>query len=150
MQHVEQRHLADHRAKQIGTLRHHRAHQQPAIRPALNRQMIFVRIFFGDQMFGRGNHVVKHVLFLVEHPGAVPVFAELRAAAQIRHSINSAMLHPQISGAAELRRQADVEPAIGREQRRIFAVLSSMPFLCTTNIGTRVPSFEWNHSCSTS
>ena len=45
-------------------------------------------------MLGRGDHVVEDVLLLVQHAGAVPVFAELGAAAQVGDGEDAAVLHP--------------------------------------------------------
>src|SRR5579863_498136 len=123
MQHIEQGHLADHRALPIWTLRDHRAHEQASIRPALNRQMMPVRIFFRYQMFGGRDHVIEYILFLVEHAGAVPVFSKLGTAPQVGHSKDAAMLHPQVRSPAEGWREADIEAAVSGEQCGILAVL---------------------------
>ena len=37
--HVEQRHLADHRAEQLGSLREHVAHEQAAVAAALDAEV---------------------------------------------------------------------------------------------------------------
>ena len=96
-QHVEQRDLADHGAEQVRTLRDHRAHQQAAIRSALDGEVIFVGDLVGDQEFGGGDEVVENILLFVQHAGAMPVFAELGAAAQVGHGVDAAMLQPEIS-----------------------------------------------------
>ncbi len=80
-------------------------------------------------MLGGGDHVVKDILFLVEHAGAVPVFAELGAAAQIGDGVDAAVLHPEIGGAAEGGSEADVEAAIGGEQRGIVATFLHALFM---------------------
>ena len=94
MQHVEQWHLADHSPKQIRTLSNHRPHQQSAIRPPGNGQMIRVRILLCNQKRSRRNHVIKNILLLAQHPSPVPVFPKLRPPAQISHGINPATLQP--------------------------------------------------------
>ena len=101
--HVEQRHLAHDGAEQVGTLRDHGAHEQASVGAALDGEVILVGIFLGDQVLGGGDHVVEDILFLVEHAGAVPVFAELGPAAQVGDGVDAAVLHPEIGGAAESR-----------------------------------------------
>ena len=97
--HVEQRHLADHGAEEVGTLRDHGAHEQAAVGAALDGEVLLVGVLFGDQLLGGGDEVVEDVLLLVEHAGAVPVLAELAAAAQVGHGEDAAVLEPEISGA---------------------------------------------------
>src|SRR6185312_16247380 len=115
--HIQQRHLAHSRAKQVWTLRDHSAHQQPAVASALNRQMLGIGIAGVDQVFSRGNKIIKHVLLLLQHAVAVPFFAELIAAAQLRVNIDAAALQQQKHGiAVEYRGAAYVESAItGKE-----------------------------------
>src|SRR4029077_13050233 len=64
----------------------------------------------------------EDVLLFVEHAGAVPVFAEFGAATQVGHREDAAVLHPEIGSAAEGGREADIESAVGGEQRGILAV----------------------------
>ena len=94
VQHVEQWHLADHGAEQVGTLRDHGAHEQASVGAALHGEMILVSILFGDEVLAGGDHVVEDVLFFVEHAGAVPVFAELGTPAQVGDGVDPAVLHP--------------------------------------------------------
>src|SRR3546814_6312804 len=68
----------------IWTLVGHRADEQPAVRPALDRELALAGDPFADQIFARGDEVVKDVLFLVEAPGVVPRLAIFAAAAQVR------------------------------------------------------------------
>ena len=42
-----------------------------------------------------GDEVVENILLLVQHAGAMPVFAKLGAAAQVGHGVNAAMLQPR-------------------------------------------------------
>ena len=46
------------------------------------------------QILGRGDEIVKHILLLIEHAGAMPVFAELAAAAQVRDRENAVVIEP--------------------------------------------------------
>ena len=52
----------------------------------------------------------------------MPVFAVLAAAAQVRHGVDAAHLHPHQVADAEGRRQRDVEAAVAIQQRRVLAV----------------------------
>ena len=93
-QHVEQRHLADDGSEQVGPLRDHHAHQQAAIAAATNGHVLLVGVTLFLQILGRGDEVVEHILLLIEHAGAMPVLAELGAAAQVRHGKDAAAIEP--------------------------------------------------------
>ena len=69
--------------------------------------MIFVGIFLRDQVFGGGDEIVEHVLFFLEHAGAMPVFAKLSAAAKVGDGVDAAVFHPQIHAATEGGRLAE-------------------------------------------
>ena len=84
-QHVEQRHLAEHRAEQVGALRHRRAHQQAAVAAADD----------GEALGACSSRcAISHCAaamkssntccLFAEHAAAVPGLAELAAAAQVR------------------------------------------------------------------
>src|ERR1700744_5682839 len=73
-QHVQQRDLAYHGAKELRALRERSAHQKAAVAAALNGEMSSVSIFFRNQMFGGANKVVKNILLFIQHAGAMPVF----------------------------------------------------------------------------
>ncbi len=129
MDHVEQRDLADDGAEQVGALGDHGAHEQASVGAALDGEVILVGILFGDQVLGGGDHVIEDILFFVEHAGAVPVFAELGAAAQVGDGEDAAVLHPEISGAAEGGREADVEASVGGEQRGVVPIFLNAFFM---------------------
>src|SRR5205823_12174157 len=82
-QHVKQRNLADHSAKQIWTLRKSGAYQQAAVAATLNRQPLRIRVFFRDQILGSGDEVIKDILFALAHARSVPLFAIFGAAANV-------------------------------------------------------------------
>src|ERR1700680_190503 len=105
--------MAEDGEEQVGALGDHGAHEQASVGAALDGEVILVGIFFGDQVLGGRDHVVKNILFLVEHAGAVPVLAELGAAAQVGDGVDAAVLHPQIGGAAEGGSETDVEAFVG-------------------------------------
>ena len=84
--------------------------------------MILVRVFCGYQVFGRGDEVIENVLFLVQHAGTVPVLAKFRTSPKIGNSKNSAVLQPDKPAPLEIRREAEVEPPIRGQQRRVLAV----------------------------
>src|ERR1039458_5684518 len=122
-QHIEQRYLADDRTEQIRPLRDHRAHEQAAVGTALDREVIFVGVFLRDEILAGSDEVVKYVLLLLQHAGAMPVFAELGPAAQVGNRENAAVLHPEISAAVETWRLRDVKTAVAGQQGWVLAVL---------------------------
>src|ERR1700685_1549999 len=84
--------------------------------------MFFIRIFLRNQILSRRNKVVKHILLFAQHAGSMPLFPELRPAAQMGHGENTATLKPKKAITRKARSQADVESTIARQQRRILAV----------------------------
>src|SRR6476659_2767178 len=71
-------------------LREQRAHQQPAIRPALNGQLLRAGVVLIDQPSGGGRKIVEDVLLLGERPLRVPLLAKLAAAAQDGNRVDAA------------------------------------------------------------
>jgi hypothetical protein len=45
--------------------------------------MAFVRVLFGNQVLSGGDEVIENILFFLEHPRPVPVFAKFRTSAQV-------------------------------------------------------------------
>src|SRR5438552_2520471 len=84
--------------------------------------MIFVGVLLGDQKLRRSDEVIKNILLLIEHAGAMPVLAELCATTKICNRKHPTLLEPQIPISHEVGRQAQVKPAISREQSRILAI----------------------------
>jgi hypothetical protein len=70
--HVQQRHLADHGAEQLGPLQHHRAHQQAAVAAALDAQVRGLVTPLRDQVLGHGREVVVALLLVGLQRGLVP------------------------------------------------------------------------------
>ncbi len=87
--HVEQRHVAQHCAEQIGPLGHGGAHQQPAVRSAGDGQPRGPGVLVRHQPFGGRNEIVEDVLLAFQHSGAVPLLAELGAPAEVSHGENA-------------------------------------------------------------
>src|ERR1700746_2581459 len=84
--------------------------------------MVLVRVLLRNQILGCGNEVVKNVLLLVQHSGAVPVLAKFRTPAQIGDCEHATCPQPQIATANKLRRHTQVETAISSQQCGIFSV----------------------------
>src|SRR5215510_4732570 len=121
-QHVHHAHGRQRNFEKLGPLVQHRADQQPAVRPDLNRQFLRRRVFVGDQPFGGGDEIVEDVLFFQLHPGLVPLLAVFAAAAQVGGGVDEAVFEHRYAQRAERRGHRYVEPAIAVEQRRIIAV----------------------------
>ena len=85
--------------------------------------MIFVSEFLRDQILSGSDKVVKHVLFFVQHAGAVPLFAKFVATAKLDVSIDAALLQQYQHGiAVEEWSASQVEAAIAGEHCRIFSI----------------------------
>ena len=95
-----------------------------------------------DQALGGGDEVVEDVLLALQASGVVPRLAVLAAAAQVAPPRYTP---PASSQGTMLERKLgvwhDVEAAVAVEERRVRAVLLQV-LADTTNIGTRVPSFD--------
>ena len=79
-------------------------------------------IFFGDQIFSRGDEIVKDVLLFQFDPGFVPFFAVFVAAANIGDGINAALFHPDEPRDRKSGCQRNVKTAVTVKQSRIRAV----------------------------
>jgi hypothetical protein len=135
-QHVEQRHLAEHGAVEVGPLRHRRAHQQPAVAAAVDPQPLALAVTVRQHPLRDVQEVVEDVLLVREHAVLVPGLAELRAAAQVRGHVDAAQLEPRGDERRERGRDADVEPAVAAQQHLVRAV-ERRALRATTKNGTR-------------
>src|SRR4029077_1679383 len=81
-----------------------------------------LRIAVLDQPFGRGSEIIEDILLVFLHPGAVPFFSELSAAAQVGQRKNATMLSDYHRIGAKLRCLADQESSIAIKKRRPFAI----------------------------
>src|SRR5205807_607391 len=89
---------------------------------AFDRDAIRRRIPGVDEMFGSGDEIIEDVLLVLEHAGAVPRFAVLAAAAEVRKREHAAVLEEWDVARIECGSAADVESAIAAEQHAAFAV----------------------------
>ncbi len=115
---VEAEHVHDAHRRQgdlvkLGALGHASAHEQPAVGAAGDGQPLRRGVFFADQVLGRGDEVVEHVLLLFAHAGLVPALAVLAAAPQVGHGVDAAAFQPEHHRGAERRGHAGVEAAVG-------------------------------------
>lgn len=123
-----------------------RADEEPAVRSAADGELGRKGVALFDQELGRAGKVVEDVLFVGELAGLVPLFAVLTAAAQTRHRVNAAHLHPHDRRHPEPRRQGDVETAIAIQVRRVLAVELDALFRGDKR-GIRVPSLLGAKTC---
>src|SRR5581483_11471204 len=100
------------------------AHEQAAVGPALDRQLVPARVVLADQKLRGGNKIVKDVLLLAEHARLVPFLAVLTAAAKVGNRQNAAFFQKQEACGIERRGKSNVEAPVAIEQRRIVAVPS--------------------------
>ena len=120
--HVEQRIGADDRPEQVGPLVRDRADEEAAVAAAADGEVLRARVAGLDQVLGRGDEVVEDVLLVGEHPGLVPLLAELAAAAHVRQREDAAGPQPGGGEGREARRLAQVEAAVAGQQGRVPAV----------------------------
>ena len=121
-QHVVDAHSGDHGAKQVGALRQHGAHEQSAIAPALDGQLLRVRVIGLDEILRARDEVIEDILLLRQVAHLVPLLAELPAPAQVRDRIHAARVEPHAATQREGRRKADAVAAVAVENRRIVSV----------------------------
>ncbi len=92
--HVEQRHLADDRAEEVGYAREHVAHQQAAVAAALDAEVLRRGDLALDQVLGDGGEVFVGPVPVLLERGLVPLRAELAAAADVGDHVDAALLQP--------------------------------------------------------
>ena len=90
--HVEQRNRAMDRPREIGPLRHRRAHEQPAVRASSEREAASRGEPVRHEPIARRVEVVEHLLLVLAHAGSMPVLAFLGAAADAGVGENAARL----------------------------------------------------------
>ena len=81
--HVEQRHLADDGAEELGGAREHVAREQPSVGAALAAQLGRRRDAARDQVFGDRLEIFERLVALLLECGLVPARAVLAAAADV-------------------------------------------------------------------
>ena len=121
--HIEQRHLADDAAKEVGPHRQHVAHQQSAVASPLDPQMLRRCDLPGDQVLGHRDEVFVGPGTVCLEGRLVPLRAELTAAPDVRHHVDMFSLEPRGAGNRLVaRQQRNLEAAVAVEQRRRAAV----------------------------
>ena len=114
--------MRDDGPKQFGRLREGRAHQEPAVRAALDREALGLRDLQLDEPARAGEEVVEHVLLAGEPSRVVPLLAELAAAAQDRGHLDDAVLREDVREIVICGHGRDSEAAVARQEDRIPAV----------------------------
>lgn len=99
-----------------------------------------------NEIAGRRDEVVKHVLLFRPGARAVPVTTVLATATQVGHRVYAAGFHPRQIGRRKMRRQRHVEPAITVKVYRLRRAAIN-PLWWLMNIGTRVPSRLVTNTC---
>ena len=90
--HVQQRHLADDGPEQVRPLRQSGPHEQTAVGPALDGQVVRIGVSLSDEPLGRSEKIVEDILLVAEHARLVPFLAVLAAAAQIGNGHQASLL----------------------------------------------------------
>ena len=129
-QHVHHAHHRHGHLEELGALCHAGTHQQTAVAATHDGQFVAVGVFLLDQVFGRGNEVVEHVLFVHLGAGDVPLLAIFVAATQTGHHIDAALLQERYAHGGETRVHADVEATVAVEQQRVLAIALHAFFIC--------------------
>eukprot|EP00964_Phaeocystis_antarctica_P091622 scaffold58790_cov65-Phaeocystis_antarctica.AAC.15 len=121
--HVEQRHLADDGAEELGRADQHITGEQPTVGAALAAELGRGRDTARDQVLGDRLEVLEGLVALLLERRLVPARAVLAAAADVGLHVGVALLEP---GGAHLGRvsggERDLEAAVAVEQRRRRAV----------------------------
>ena len=91
-QHVHHTDLRDGHLEEIGALRHTGSHEQTTIRATNDRQSLLAGITLTDQILGRTDKVVEHVLLLQLRTCLMPFFTIFISATQVHLSIDTALL----------------------------------------------------------
>src|SRR5271157_526667 len=78
-QHVIDANFRNDRPEEIGTLRKHSSHQQPAVTASDNRKVGGRRVLAVDEVFSCTDEIVKDILFVSEIAGTVPLFTVFSA-----------------------------------------------------------------------
>src|SRR5664280_1998082 len=110
--HVEQGRRADHGGEQLRSLGQRGADQQAAVAAAGEAQLGWCSPALCDQPLGRAGEVGEHVALVLPHPGAVPLLALLRAAAQVGDRVDAAGLDPGQEAGGVRRGHGDVKAAV--------------------------------------
>ena len=121
--HVAQRHLRDHGAEQIRPHGERPAHEQAALRSALDAEMPGRRDLARDQVLGHRDEVLERLDAVLLQRRLVPARAELAAAADVGERVHAAALQPGRAARPRVaRRLRDLEAAVAAEQGRARAV----------------------------
>ena len=121
--HVEQRHLDGHRLPQLGMLGELHAHQEAAVRAAVDAELVGAGQPARDEVAADRGEIVVDDLALGLEPGIVPRRPELTAAADVGEDERAALLQPQLAKPAVIAGgHRDVEAAVRRHDRRRAAV----------------------------
>src|SRR5690606_34108502 len=122
-QHVQYPNGREGHRTEVGPLRHDRTHKQAAVASTLDPQAVLAGPLLGYEVFRRSDEVVEDVLLLLLHPGLMPFLAILPTAAQVGHGEHAALFQRDHAAGAEAGAQADIEAAVGVQERRVLAVL---------------------------
>jgi hypothetical protein len=94
-EHIHHPHRRKRGREEIGPLVDDRADEQPAVRSALDRQLIRRRYPLGNQIFARRNKVIEDILLARQPSGIVPVLAIFAAAAKVGDRQHAALFEPR-------------------------------------------------------
>src|SRR6185295_20314450 len=92
------------------------------ITPAKTTELRAARVTFIYQPFARGDEIIKDVLSIFAHAGAMPFFAEFSAASRVDDGVDSSPLQERDHMRRKRRQQADAKAAISMNHRSILAV----------------------------
>src|ERR1035437_11127418 len=93
-------------------LGHTGPNEQSTIRSSGYGQFIGVFVFLFDQIFGSGDKIIEHILFLKQCSGFVPCFAVFSTTTKVWNGNDSAFFEPYESCCTESRSKANVESTV--------------------------------------
>ena len=111
-EHVQDTDGRDGRGEEFGPLGHAGTDEEAAVAGPGDGELLARGVALGDQVLGRGDEVVEHVLLLLEDALFVPRHSVLPSAAQAGYGVDAAHLQPQDVADVELGCDADVETAV--------------------------------------
>ena len=136
-EHVHDPHRRQRDAGKVRTLRHDGTDQKSSVASSGYGELVVRGVALFNEEIARCKEVVEDVLFVQKHARLVPGFSKLASAAQVGHGIDAPAFQKRDVAGAEAGRQADVEAAVGIEQRGVGAVHGKSLFVHDKHGNTR-------------
>ena len=120
--HVDERHVGDHGAEQLGPHVHHGAHEQAPRAPAVRHQAVAARVLEAHEFLAHVDVVPERVQLVHHFAVVVPAASHLLPAADVGDRVDEAAIHETQDVRVERRLDRRPVRAVGVEQQRAAAV----------------------------